>query len=496
MKLKSATNEPTAILRKMMCLVLLVLLQVAGAEAQVRLGVLGGIHSASVKETNQIPGWDTAVKKYESSRSGVQLGVILEIPVGHKGFFFLPAITYSSKGRQYTRNYDSAEMPATKLVYKKQTLALNYIDIPLNLSYKLPLSANHKNSFFISAGPSVGFYFSGKLSTQSLSYNTNKFTDQSDPLTVGKGPDTYKTLDLGVNARAGFELGNVLLNVYFSQGLTSFYNAPYTGSFHNQLFGASIGIWLTSTAIPKPPPPKDTDKDGIPDARDLCPLQPGTAAWHGCPVPDTDRDGIDDEHDSCKTVPGLARYNGCPIPDADGDGINDEEDKCPHLSGLARYQGCPIPDRDGDGVNDEEDKCPDIAGLAENQGCPVIKKDTPDIRKKLDYTAKNILFNLASNQLTDSSFRALEDLAEILKDHPEWHLTIEGYTDNEGTPERNHLLSQKRALVVKDFLVKNGVLEKNLTATGLGQNNPIADNSTAKGRAANRRVELKLSPQK
>lgn len=494
--MKSATKEPTAIIWKIICLFLPVLFQGAGADAQIRLGILGGLHSADVKETNQIPGWDTAVKKYESSRSGVQLGVILEIPVGHKGFFFQPAITYTSKGRQYAKSNDSATMAATNLVYKKQTLALNYIDIPLNLSYKIPLSSNHKNSFFISAGPSVSFYFSGKLSTQTLTYSTSKFSDQSDPLTVGKGPDTYKTLDLGVNARAGFEIGNVLLNAYFSRGLTSFYNAPYPGSFHNQLFGASLGIWLTSTAIPKPPAPKDTDKDGIPDAQDLCPLQPGTAAWHGCPVPDTDRDGIDDEHDSCKTVPGLARYNGCPIPDSDGDGINDEEDKCPHQSGVARYQGCPIPDRDGDGVNDEEDKCPDTAGSLENQGCPVVKKDTDEIREKLDYTAKNILFNLGSNQLTDSSYAALDDLAEILKDHPDWHLTVEGYTDNEGTPQRNLILSEKRAQVVKNYLVKMGVMEKNLTATGFGQENPRADNSTPKGRSANRRVELKLSTRK
>ena len=486
------TNESTANMRKAFSLLLLGLFGFFAGHAQVRLGILGGIHSAKVLETNNIPGWDTTTKKFMGSRSGVQLGVIVEIPIGHKGFFFQPAITYTSKGRKYSKNNDSATSIATDTVYTRQTLNLGYIDIPLNITYKLPLSANHKNSFFVSAGPSISFFYNGKITNESLTTTANKYTNDSDPLTVGKGANTYKTVDLGVNARAGFELGNVLLSAYFSQGLTSFYNAPYQGTFHHQLFGASLGLWLTSTAPPPVPVKKDTDKDGIPDDQDLCPLQPGTAAWHGCPVPDTDHDGINDEHDSCKTTPGVARYNGCPIPDSDGDGVNDEEDKCPNQAGLARYLGCPIPDRDGDGINDEEDKCPDSAGTAANQGCPVveIKKETTE---KINFIAKNILFTPAKDNLTDSSYLALNELAVLLSAHPEWHLTIEGYTDNLGKPEKNLVLSENRALSVKNYLQTKGVSANQLTATGFGQQRPIADNKTLKGRAANRRVELKLS---
>ena len=467
-------------------------------KAQVRLGAIGGIHSANVLETNHIPGWDTTTKRFQSSISGFQLGAIVEIPLGHKGFFFQPAITYTTKGRQYAKNNDSATSVKTDTVYSKQTLNLGYIDIPLNFTYKVPLSSSHnkhkvtshKNNFFISAGPTVSFFNNGKITSQSLARSTNKFANESNPVTVGKGTGSYQTVDLGLNARAGLEFGNVFLNAYFSQGLTNFYNAPYQGTFHHQLFGASLGIWLTSTAPPPPPPVKDTDKDGIADDEDLCPLQPGTAKWHGCPVPDTDHDGIDDEHDSCRTVPGLARYNGCPIPDSDHDGINDEEDKCPNRSGLARYQGCPIPDRDGDGVNDEEDKCPDTPGTAENQGCPVIKQE---IQEKINYTAKNILFTRASDQMTDSSRSSLNEISTLLKDHPQWHLTIEGYTDNSGPAALNLTLSQNRAASVKNYLISKGVPESRLTSTGFGMANPIADNTTAAGRSANRRVEMKLS---
>jgi OOP family OmpA-OmpF porin len=493
----AGTNARSAVLKKAVPLLLLAIGCCSSIQAQVRLGLLGGIHSSKVLETNNLPGWDTTTKPFQSSRSGFQLGIIMEVPIGHSGLFFQPALTYTTKGRKYNKNNDSLTALATDTVYNKQTLNLNYIEIPLNLTYKIPLSADHRNSFFVSAGPYFSFIYSGSnIKQESLTASTHKYSSESDPVTIGKGADTYKTFDFGVNGRAGFELGKVMLSGYFSQGLTSFYNAPYTGSFHNQVIGASVGIWLTSSGTQPPPKKKDTDKDGVTDDLDLCPLVPGKAAWHGCPVPDSDHDGIDDEHDSCKNVPGVARYNGCPIPDSDHDGINDEEDKCPHQAGVGRYNGCPIPDRDGDGINDEEDKCPDSAGTAENHGCPVVKEIKKEATEQINYIAHNILFNTASDQLTDSSYTALNQLAGLLQVHPEWHLAIEGYTDNSGAPAKNLVLSQKRADAVRNFLVSKGIPAMRLSAAGFGPQNPIADNRTPKGKAANRRVELKLSLEK
>jgi OmpA-OmpF porin, OOP family len=485
--------------RSLFLLLLFGLFGTQDLRAQLRLGLLGGIHSANIIETNQIPGWDTATKKYQSSHSGVQIGVIAEMPIGRKGLFFQPAILYTGRGRNYLKRNDSSLYNHIDTIYSKSTLSLGYIDIPMNLTLKLPLSHNHKNNFIISAGPYISFFYGGTQTNENL--NTTdppadtifSFSNTSHNLSVGKGPDTYKVLDFGVNGRAGFEFGNLMLSAYFSRGLSNFYTATYPGTFHQTLFGASACLWLG----PKPalPPARvyDTDKDGIPDNEDLCPTQPGSAKWHGCPVPDTDHDGVDDEHDSCKTVPGVARYNGCPVPDTDHDGIDDEHDSCRTVPGLARYNGCPIPDKDGDGINDEEDKCPDEPGTVENQGCPVIKKE---IAEKIDYTAKNILFTLGSDRLFRSSLSGLDDLALLLLAHPEWHLTIEGHTDNSGDPGKNLALSQKRADAVKTWLVRKGVPNERLTATGYGQEQPMADNSTAKGRTANRRVELKVSLEK
>jgi OOP family OmpA-OmpF porin len=464
--------------------------------AQVKVGGEIGIHSANVIENNSIPGWDTAVKPFYSARTAVHFGIIAEIPLS-KVLFFQPGMNYTSKGRQFVRNTNVTDSSALDTVYTKNTLSMGYIEMPFYLTLKLPLSKNRKDNFFIGAGPYFSFIYNGSVTSQMLTQQdtVSNYTTETDKIDVGNAAGKYKTFDFGVNAKAGFEFGNITLSGYWSHGLTSFYEAAYPGTFKHQVMGISLGIWLSKTSSPSTPKKAmvmDTDKDGIPDDQDMCPLQPGFARYHGCPVPDTDHDGIDDEHDSCKTVPGVARYHGCPVPDTDGDGIDDEHDSCKTVPGVARYHGCPIPDRDHDGVNDEEDKCPDIPGTVENNGCPEIKKE---IKERVNITAKNILFAIGSDRLSILSYKALDQLALLLVTHPELHLTIAGYTDNTGTPEMNLSLSQMRADAVKKYLIKKGLQANHITATGYGEIHPIAENRTMNGKEMNRRVELKVTHQ-
>ena len=77
--------------------------------------------------------------------------------------------------------------------------------------------------------------------------------------------------------------------------------------------------------------------------------------------------------------------------------------------------------------------------------------------------------------------------------NPTLRLSVEGHSDNMGKPASNLSLSQKRAEAVKNYLAQNGIDANRLEAKGFGQEKPVADNSTPEGRAANRRVELKLS---
>jgi outer membrane protein OmpA-like peptidoglycan-associated protein len=72
-------------------------------------------------------------------------------------------------------------------------------------------------------------------------------------------------------------------------------------------------------------------------------------------------------------------------------------------------------------------------------------------------------------------------------------LQVEGHTDSTGSVSFNQKLSEQRAGAVRDYLVQQGLDMNSITAAGLGQDNPIADNSTSAGRQKNRRVEIIVS---
>jgi len=237
---------------------------------------------------------------------------------------------------------------------------------------------------------------------------------------------------------------------------------------------------------------KDTDGDGVPDIDDLCPDVPGPKENHGCPVfTDRDGDGVPDDIDRCPDVPGPKENFGCPWPDRDHDGVADKDDACPDVPGPPENAGCPWPDRDHDGVPDKDDLCPDEPGPADNHGCPrkmtlvVVRRDRIEIRQQVHFRpAKSIILK--------DSFELLKQVAQVIKDAPQIHVRIEGHTDNVGKLSTNMAVSQARADSVRDFLVKQGVDQKQLVALGYGPTRPIASNSTKAGRSLNRRVEFRI----
>jgi len=101
-----------------------------------------------------------------------------------------------------------------------------------------------------------------------------------------------------------------------------------------------------------------------------------------------------------------------------------------------------------------------------------------------------ILFESGKSTLSESSKTALKNFSNTLTSTPDTDVSIFGHTDNTGARALNEQLSRDRALSVANFLKSNGVAGSRITTEGKAWDEPIADNSTASGRALNRRVEV------
>jgi outer membrane protein OmpA-like peptidoglycan-associated protein len=110
-------------------------------------------------------------------------------------------------------------------------------------------------------------------------------------------------------------------------------------------------------------------------------------------------------------------------------------------------------------------------------------------KKKVDIYG--IYFDFASDRLKPESTPVLEEIAGVLKDNPEWKLTVSGHTDNVGGDAYNLDLSKRRAAAVKQALVTQyHIAPERLSTDGFGASRPVDTNDTLAGRARNRRVEL------
>ena len=118
---------------------------------------------------------------------------------------------------------------------------------------------------------------------------------------------------------------------------------------------------------------------------------------------------------------------------------------------------------------------------------------TSETARGLIVNMSDVLFDTGKYTLKPDAKIALAKVAGILQAYPGLKLQIEGYTDSVGGDDYNQKLSENRAGAVRDFLVSQGVPMDNTSATGYGKNNPVADNSTAAGKAKNRRVQLVVS---
>lgn len=437
------------------------------AQNRVSGGISAGANFSNIHSKDDIAGVNF------KSKVGAVGGFYLNFPVGNR-VSIQPSVLYSQMGSKI-------KFPDSLSSFNF-TQKLGYISVPVLLK----INAGSSIAFLL--GPQFDFLVGAKVKDQSDNTTDNKSDFKKTDIALSAGLQIMPNSPVSFTLRYLAGMSNIVSSSSSSQAFGgSLHNTAIQGTLNFRLFGAKKTVAVTTPEIPAV---LDSDNDGIPDSEDKCPNTPGLAKYNGCPIPDSDNDGINDELDKCPNTPGLAKYNGCPVPDSDNDGINDDNDKCPSVPGVERYQGCPIPDSDNDGVNDEEDNCPHMAGTVANHGCPEIDQST---QSKVDGMAKNISWTTTTGYTISSrSNKSLDQVAGMLQADPNLKVSVGVHTDNVGSDDKNKTLTQDRANAIKAYLVSKGVSESQIDASGYGEEQPIADNTTAAGRAKNKRVELKL----
>lgn len=108
-------------------------------------------------------------------------------------------------------------------------------------------------------------------------------------------------------------------------------------------------------------------------------------------------------------------------------------------------------------------------------------------------TFGDVLFDLNKSELKASGLLNVQKLADFLNQNPDRQVIVEGYTDSTGSDSYNQSLSERRASAVQMALIRDGVNPSRVVTQGYGKEYPVADNSSASGRAMNRRVEVTIS---
>lgn len=114
------------------------------------------------------------------------------------------------------------------------------------------------------------------------------------------------------------------------------------------------------------------------------------------------------------------------------------------------------------------------------------------IKKGQQLPLTQVQFAQSSADLKGGSLSQLKALAQVMKEHPTMEILLEGHTDNQGDFNKNITLSERRVKVIKDFLLKEGVLANRIQLKAWGPSRPISNNLTEEARKQNRRVELTI----
>ena len=268
--------------------------------------------------------------------------------------------------------------------------------------------------------------------------------------------ETSTLANLGVGVMYGFGEGPLSLRLEWRTRFELFNAITYTDQITSLALQYTFGKAAYVMPIPEPVE-RDSDRDGVLQKSDVCQTTPANQSVNsrGCPL-DSDDDSVADDFDSCLNTPrgAIVDASGCE-PDNDHDDVPNHLDQCPATSADVRV---------------------------DSKGC--------EIRAVIELSG--VSFESNSDELLPGAESVLIDAAATLRLNQDFIVEVAGHTDSSGAAEYNLMLSKNRANTVLNYLITYGANPASLTARGYGEAEPVADNSTAEGRVANRRVELRI----
>ncbi|GFE75815.1 MULTISPECIES: OmpA family protein [Novosphingobium] len=142
-----------------------------------------------------------------------------------------------------------------------------------------------------------------------------------------------------------------------------------------------------------------------------------------------------------------------------------------------------------------------VVGYQMDKQIKELKEDTAGSGIDVSQEGDGILLNLPdvtfavdSTEISPSFQASLDSVAQSMVKYPDSLVDVYGHTDSTGSDAYNLDLSKRRADSVARYLISRGVSSARIQTQGMGKNYPVADNTTAEGRAKNRRVEIKITP--
>jgi len=352
---------------------------------------------------------------------------------------------YGIIGGEFQYNgFDSVIKPEVSILYSKADYSVGSADTSVT---RIALNGVYEFD-------KVGFFT--PLAKAGLGYET-----MGDAYTAQTGNTDSAFLDAGIGAKVPF-------NDMFALKLEAVYMMKYNDARYDSNLAILAGLTIAFGE----------------KAQKVAPV----AAAAAVVVLDGDNDGVVDADDKCPTSAAGANVDttGCLIVlDGDNDGVADADDKCPTSAKDANVDatGCVIVlDADKDGITDAKDICPNtpLGEAVNSDGCP-------------DKIILKVQFENDSFDVTPASHDMIQKYADFLSANTNYSAKIVGHTDSRGSAAYNQKLSAKRAAAVEAMIIEKGVDAKQLSTSGAGEADPIADNATSEGRAENRRIEAELT---